>query len=92
MQERWEGLEGRAAFEIDGVLVDATVGTVVTAQPGHPRVAWNPTDEVVRLRIEMLPSLRWSGFVRRLFAGGDAGDLLTQFSPEIVLAPASHWR
>jgi quercetin dioxygenase-like cupin family protein len=92
MQERWEVLEGRAAFEMDGVLVDATVGTVVTAHPGQPHVAWNPTAEVVRLRIEMRPSLRWSEFVRRLFAGEDAGDLLTQFSPEVVLAPASHWR
>lgn len=90
MEERWEVLEGRAAFDIDGVLVDAGVGTTVVAPPGRPHLAWNPTDRPVRLRIEMRPALRWAEFTRRFFSGEDAAQLLAHFSDEIVLARAAH--
>lgn len=87
MEERWEVLGGRAAFEVDGVLVEAGPGSWVTAPRGRPHLAWNPTDEPVRLRIEMRPALRWAEFVRQLFAGEDPIGLLEEYSEEIVLAP-----
>jgi quercetin dioxygenase-like cupin family protein len=88
MEERWKVLEGRAAFEIDGVLVEAGPGSWVVAPAGRPHLVWNPTDEPVRLVIEMRPALRWAEFVRRHFSGQeDAIRLLAEFDREIVLAP-----
>lgn len=88
MEERWEVLEGRAAFEVDDVTVEAGPGSWVVAPPGRPHLAWNPTNERVRLVIEMRPALRWAEFVRRYFSGEeDALGLLEEFDQEIVLAP-----
>jgi mannose-6-phosphate isomerase-like protein (cupin superfamily) len=87
MEERWEVLEGRAAFEVDGVLVEAGEGSCVIAPPGRPHLAWNPTEAPVRLRIEMRPALRWADFTRQLFSGDDPARLLRIFSDEIVLVP-----
>ncbi len=87
MEERWTVLEGRASFEIDGVTVEASEGSVVVAPPGKPHIAWNPTEAVVRLRIEMRPALRWAEFTKRLFAGEDPEGLLREFGAEVKLAP-----
>jgi len=86
MEERYEILEGRAAFCIGGAENTATVGEVVVVPPGTPHLAWNPTATTVRLRITMRPALRWADFVERLFAGGDPTGLLREFSREIRLA------
>lgn len=88
MEERWEVLEGRAAFDIDGVHVEATAGTLVVAPAGRRHLAWNPTDGQVRLRIEMLPALRWAEFTRRFFAGDDPVALLEEFQDEVALPPS----
>ncbi len=85
MEERWEVVEGRAAFRVDGVEVEGGPGTVVVAPPGRRHLAWNPTDEPVRLRIEMRPGLRWAEFTRRLFAGEDPLVLLEAFPDEVAL-------
>ena len=87
MEERWTIVEGRAAFEIDGVIVDAQEGTTGVAPVGRPHVAWNPTDGPVRLRIEMRPALRWAEFTRRFFAGEDPAALLEEYADEVVLTP-----
>lgn len=87
MEERWEVLEGRAAFEVDGVLAEGGPGTVVVAPAGRPHLAWNPTDAPVHLRIEMRPALRWAEFTRRFFAGDDPLALLEEFAAEVELAP-----
>lgn len=87
MEERWEVLEGRAAFEVDGVAIEAGPGSTVVAPPGRPHLAWNPTSQPVRLRIEMRPALRWAEFVRRLFSGEDPIGLLNEYDEEIVLTP-----
>jgi quercetin dioxygenase-like cupin family protein len=86
MEERWSVLDGRAAFRIDGIEVEAAPGTVVVAPPGRPHLAWNRTDEAVRLRIEMRPARRWAEFTTRLFGGEDPALLLSQYPDEIVLA------
>jgi quercetin dioxygenase-like cupin family protein len=87
MEERWHVLEGRAAFRIDGVEVEATAGSVVVAPPGRRHLAWNPTDAPVRLRIEMRPALRWREFTTRLFRGDDPAALLAEYAEEVQLPP-----
>ena len=88
MEERFEVLEGRAAFRIDGVEIEAAAGSVVIAPPGRRHLAWNPTDEPVRLRIEMRPALRWWSFTTRFFAGDDPIALLDEYRDEVVLPPS----
>jgi mannose-6-phosphate isomerase-like protein (cupin superfamily) len=87
MEERWEVVSGRAAFRVGDEEVEAGPGETVVAPPGTPHVAWNPTADEVRLRIEMRPALRWEDFVVELFAGGDDAErlagLLREFSREI---------
>jgi hypothetical protein len=39
----------------------------------------------VRLKIEMRPGLRWAEFTRRLFAGDDPRQLLSEYSAEVVV-------
>jgi quercetin dioxygenase-like cupin family protein len=84
MEERYEVIAGTAAFRIGGEERAAGPGETVVVAPGTPHLAWNPTDDEVRLRIEMRPALRWSQFVARLFAGEDAGALLREFTREIA--------
>ena len=85
MEERFQVLEGQAAFLVDGIEVVATAGEVVIARPGSRHLAWNPTDAPVRLKIEMRPGLRWAEFTRRFFRGDDPMQLLREYSAEVVL-------
>ena len=84
MEERYEVLAGRAAFRIGGVEREAGPGEVVVVPPGTPHLAWNPTDDEVRLRVEMRPPLRWREFVERLFGGDDPAELLREYSREVT--------
>jgi anti-sigma factor ChrR (cupin superfamily) len=68
MEETWRVVAGTAAFSIGDRDVTAGPGDAVVAPPGVTHRAWNPTDEQVRLRIEMRPALRWREFTERLFA------------------------
>ena len=88
MEERFEVLTGRAAFRIDGIEIEATVGTVVVAPPGRRHLAWNPAEELVQLKIEMRPALRWREFTTRFFAGDDPITLLNEYADEVQLPPA----
>jgi mannose-6-phosphate isomerase-like protein (cupin superfamily) len=85
MEERWEVVEGRAAFRIGGEETVAGPGEAVVAPPGVRHLAWNPTDGAVRLRIEMRPALRWVEFTERLFRGDPPAELMREFSREIAL-------
>jgi len=85
MEERWTVVEGRAAFRIGGEEHELGRGEWITAPPGTPHLAWNPTDGPVRLRIEMRPALRWAEFTERLFGGEPPADLLREFRREIAL-------
>ena len=85
IEERYEILEGRAAFRVAGIERIAGPGETVVVLPGTSHLAWNPTEEVVRLRITMRPALRWAAFVERLFDGDDAVALLREFDREIRL-------
>ena len=85
MEERFEVLEGRAAFRVDGIEIVAAAGEIVIAWPGSRHLAWNPTDAPVRLKIEMRPGLRWAEFTRRFFQGDDPMQLLHEYNAEVVL-------
>ena len=86
MEERWEVLEGTAAFRIGEEERTCGPGESVVAPPGVAHLAWNPGEGRVRLRIEMRPALRWRAFVERLFAAGGVPDvtLLREFTREIA--------
>lgn len=84
MEERYEVVAGRAAFRIGGVEREAGPGEVVVVPPGTAHLAWNPTDDEVRLRVEMRPPLRWREFVERLFGGDDPAALLREYSREVT--------
>jgi mannose-6-phosphate isomerase-like protein (cupin superfamily) len=86
MEERWEVLEGCAAFRIGGQETVCGPGEGVVAPPGVPHLAWNPGEGRVRLRIEMRPALRWREFVERLFANGGAPEpgMFAEFGREIA--------
>lgn len=85
MEETWRVLDGRASFAIDGVTVEATAGSVVTAPSGRRHVAWNSGDGATELIIEMRPGLRWAEFTSRFFAGDDPIGLLREFANEVTL-------
>ena len=85
MEERYDVLSGEAAFRIGDRELRAEAGETVIVPPGTPHLAWNPTEDPVRLRISMRPALRWAEFVERLFAGEDPALLLNEFSREIRL-------
>jgi quercetin dioxygenase-like cupin family protein len=85
MEERYEVLSGTAAFRIGGHEQTAGPGEVVSVPPGTTHLAWNPTDEEVRLKVEFRPALRWEEFVVRLFAGNEpVADLMREFRREIA--------
>ena len=85
MEERYDVLAGEAAFRIGDRELRAEAGETIIVPPGTPHLAWNPTEDPVRLRISMRPALRWAEFVERLFAGEDPSALLREFSREIRL-------
>ena len=84
MEERYEVVEGTAAFRIAGEERRAGAGDVVNVPPGTVHLAWNPTDEPVRLKVQFRPALRWEEFVVRLFAGEPVPQLLREFAREIT--------
>lgn len=90
MEERFEVVEGRAAWRVGGdggSTVEGGPGTVVAVPAGIVHLAWNPTDGPVRLRIEMRPALRWRELTTRFFAGEDPVALLGEFAAEVRLPP-----
>jgi quercetin dioxygenase-like cupin family protein len=88
MEERYEILSGSAAFRIAGEERTAGPGDVVTVPPNTAHLAWNPTPEPVRLKVEFRPALRWEEFVERLFAGKEpVPALMREFRREIAVRP-----
>ena len=85
MQERWQVVRGRAGFDIAGVVTECGPGESVVAEAGQRHLAWNASDAEAELRIEMRPALRWTAFVRRLFAGEPPAELLEEFAEEVRL-------
>ena len=98
IEERWTVIEGRVAYNVDGVETIAEPGDEVIAPAGAPHSARDAGHGEVVVRIVMRPACRWEEFVRQLFAlanerlEGDIAarsifELFGEFQPEIVLAP-----
>lgn len=82
MEERWEVVAGTAAFSIGGAEVRAEPGEIVVASPGTPHMGWNPTADLVHLRVQMRPALRWEEFTERLFELARCGHVDANGLPE----------
>jgi quercetin dioxygenase-like cupin family protein len=88
MEERYEVLSGTAAFRIAGEEQTARAGDIVTVPPNTAHLAWNPTPNPVKLKVEFRPALRWEEFVERLFAGEEpVRELMREFRREIAPPP-----
>jgi mannose-6-phosphate isomerase-like protein (cupin superfamily) len=85
MTERWEVIEGNAAFEIDGHRSTLGPGESSTARAGVPHEGWNPTDRPVRLRVTMTPPARWAEVVEKLFGWAAEGRTDEHGTPELEL-------
>ena len=67
-EERFTVLSGEAALRAGDEETVLRQGESFAVPPGVPHLAWNPTDDPVRLRLEFRPALRWLEFVERVFA------------------------
>lgn len=88
LEERFEVLEGKAAFSVDGVRSEAGPGEVVVVPPGTAHLAWNASDGPTRVRLEFRPPGRWLEVMERLFAGPDRAEtaaILRDFPDELGL-------
>ena len=88
MEERFDVLEGVAAFRVAGREQTVGAGGTVVVPPGTPHEAWSPGEVPVRLRMTFTPALRWAAFVERWFADPEAlPALVAEFRDEV--APAA---
>lgn len=98
MEERWTVIQGKVAYTVGDEEILAGPGDSVIAPAGTPHWARAMSNEDVIVRVVMRPACRWEEFVRQLFAlagedlDGDIAarsiqELLTEFAPEIELAP-----
>jgi len=100
MEEHWHVAEGTVRFKIGDEEHELGPGEGVAALPGTTHAAWNVSDGA-RMRVSMMPALRWAEVVEQLFAWAREGrtdangtpepelliQLLRDYSPE--LAPPS---
>jgi uncharacterized RmlC-like cupin family protein len=90
MEERFTVLEGKVWVRVDGYDHELSAGDTLAVAPGSSHIAFNPTPDPVRLRLEFRPALRWAEFVERLFAMDDLsrlGELMAEFPDEIAPPP-----
>ena len=64
---------GRLAVRHGGRVLDAGPGTRVQVAPGVAHEFWNPTDEEVRLVVEVQPGERLVQLIRQLFLAAQDG-------------------
>jgi quercetin dioxygenase-like cupin family protein len=91
LEERFEILEGRAGFRIDGTASEAGQGDVVIVPPGTPHLAWNASDGPTRVRLEFRPPGRWLEVVEKLFANPDRTQTIALLRdyPDELAAPGA---
>jgi mannose-6-phosphate isomerase-like protein (cupin superfamily) len=86
MEERWQVVEGRAAFRIgDGEERKIGPGEEIVAPPGVPHEGWNPADDPVLLSVTMTPAGRWAEVVELLFGWAAEGRTDETGTPELEL-------
>lgn len=66
--ERFEILKGEVEFKLDGEIVVARAGDVVTVEPGTPHRLRNTGDEEIQFRCEVRPAPTFETFLETIFA------------------------
>ncbi len=65
--ERFEILEGRLGFRIDGKEHEAGPGEVAMVPPGTPHRFWNAGDQDARFQCEIRPALQFESLIETMF-------------------------
>jgi quercetin dioxygenase-like cupin family protein len=65
--ERFEVLEGRLGFRIDGKELEAGPGEVAVVSPGTPHRFWNAGEEDARFQCEVRPALQFESLIETMF-------------------------
>jgi quercetin dioxygenase-like cupin family protein len=65
--ERFEILEGRLGFRIDGKEIEAGPGDAAVVPPGTPHRFWNAGDEEARFQCEIRPALQFESLIETMF-------------------------
>jgi mannose-6-phosphate isomerase-like protein (cupin superfamily) len=81
MREHWHVVEGIVRFQIDGEEQELGAGEGTSAPPGATHAAWNVTNGA-RMRVSMLPALRWAEVVEQLFTWAEQGRTDDNGTPE----------
>ena len=71
--EAFTCVSGRLAVRHDGRALEARPGTRVQVGPGVAHEFWNPTDEEVRVVVEVQPGERLVQLIRQLFLAAQDG-------------------
>jgi mannose-6-phosphate isomerase-like protein (cupin superfamily) len=65
--ERFEVLAGRLRIRRGRTEETLEAGDVAVIDPGTPHTFWNPTDEIVRFRADVRPSLQFESLIETMF-------------------------
>ena len=71
--EAFTPVRGRLAVRHDGRVLEARPGTRVQVTPGVAHEFWNPTDEEVRVLVEVQPGERLAQAIRQVFLAAQDG-------------------
>jgi len=92
--ETFEILEGELSLKAGRDRLVAEAGDVVTVLPGEVHRFWNATDEVVRFRCTVTPSLGFEQFIESIAALGADGKLNKRGMPsplQLAVLANAHW-
>ena len=68
--ERFEVLEGRVAFKVDGSEFVALPGAVAEVEAGQAHKFWNAGDEPARFRCTVTPALQFEQLIETMYGLG----------------------
>jgi quercetin dioxygenase-like cupin family protein len=72
-QERFQVLEGKVMFRIDGQEITAEPGDTILVAAGRKHQFWNAGDDEVRFACEVRPALQFERLIETMFSLAQAG-------------------